>query len=66
MPVTSTVLNASSLALSGFPFMSGFYSKDAIMETFIISSYPLSSSLLCLFSIILTSAYSMRLRIIVL
>lgn len=66
MPVTCTAFNSSILALSGFPFMSGFYSKDAIMETFMINSYPIFTSFLCFFSIILTSAYSMRVSIMLL
>lgn len=32
MPVTSQAINIGSLALSGLPFLSGFYSKDCIVS----------------------------------
>jgi len=32
-PVTYTMFLVGSLALMGFPFLSGFYSKDIILET---------------------------------
>jgi NADH:ubiquinone oxidoreductase subunit 5 (subunit L)/multisubunit Na+/H+ antiporter MnhA subunit len=33
MPITSTTMLLATLAISGVPFFSGFYSKDAIMGT---------------------------------
>lgn len=33
LPISSTALTTNGLALSGLPFLSGFYSKDTILET---------------------------------
>jgi NADH:ubiquinone oxidoreductase subunit 5 (subunit L)/multisubunit Na+/H+ antiporter MnhA subunit len=41
MPVTYICFLIGSLSLSGFPFFSGFYSKDVILET-AIGSYTLT------------------------
>jgi len=63
IPLTITCLNIANLALCGAPFLSGFYSKDLILETCLFS--PTNS--LALFLIFLatgiTAAYSIRLSI---
>nr|AYR05113.1 NADH dehydrogenase subunit 5 [Cryptorhynchinae sp. 8 ACP-2013] len=61
LPVTCTCFMVSNFSLCGLPFLSGFYSKDLIMEIF---SMKLSSILiytLFYISIGLTVAYSIRL-----
>jgi len=44
LPFTYIVMFVGSLTLSGFPFMSGFYSKDLIIESS-VSFFTLNSSL---------------------
>lgn len=66
MPVTCICLNVANLALCGFPFMAGFYSKDLIVESFLYSSLPLSTSLLMILSVCLTRGYSVRLSVLTL
>lgn len=63
MPVTTTCLNVANLALCGFPFIAGFYSKDLIVESFICSSFPVSTRVLMILSVCLTGAYSVRLSV---
>mgnify|MGYP001791418902 CR=1 FL=1 len=63
MPVTCRCFNLANLALCGFPFMAGFYSKDLIVESFLYRSSPASTSLLLILSVCLTSAYRIRLSV---
>jgi NADH-ubiquinone oxidoreductase chain 5 len=66
MPVTCTSLNVANLALCGFPFMAGFYSKDAIVESFMISSFPLTTRIFMFLRVCLTGAYRIRLSLLTL
>jgi NADH-ubiquinone oxidoreductase chain 5 len=60
IPIASSCITIANLALCGFPFIAGFYSKDLILES-AINSYSNSFILiLALLSLGLTSFYSIR------
>lgn len=61
MPFTVTCFNIANLALCGFPFLAGFYSKDLILEIVLISQINFFSFFLFFFSTGLTVSYSFRL-----
>nr|YP_010728509.1 NADH dehydrogenase subunit 5 [Stictochironomus juncaii]WEF49750.1 NADH dehydrogenase subunit 5 [Stictochironomus juncaii] len=61
MPFTSSCLNVANLALCGFPFLAGFYSKDIILEMVLVSQVNLFVFFLFFFSTGLTVSYSFRL-----
>jgi NADH-ubiquinone oxidoreductase chain 5 len=61
IPLTSCYFLASSLALRGFFFMAGFYSKDLILEIFEYRVMGVFSLLIVLLSVALTVIYSIRL-----
>lgn len=61
MPITISCLNVANLALCGLPFLAGFYSKDIILETVLISEVNLFAGFLFFFSTGLTVSYSFRL-----
>lgn len=63
LPFVYSVFLIGSLSLAGFPFLTGFYSKDLILEL-AFSTYTLSSYFvfwLALLTVALTSFYSFRL-----
>nr|QHH25568.1 NADH dehydrogenase subunit 5 [Argiope ocula] len=59
-PLILSILGIASLSLMGIPFMSGFFSKDPIIETVIYSKLFSFMSFLMIISIGMTSAYSIR------
>jgi NADH-ubiquinone oxidoreductase chain 5 len=62
VPVTSLYFFGCSLSLCGFPFLSGFYSKDVILENFFIQgNLGVLVYFLVILRILLTGLYSTRL-----
>nr|YP_009443220.1 NADH dehydrogenase subunit 5 [Parapolybia crocea]ATP85020.1 NADH dehydrogenase subunit 5 [Parapolybia crocea] len=64
-PLVSIIFFVSSLSLCGFPFFSGYYSKDLIMEVLLMSKMNYLSLLMLLLSTLFTVSYSIRLLILV-
>jgi NADH:ubiquinone oxidoreductase subunit 5 (subunit L)/multisubunit Na+/H+ antiporter MnhA subunit len=60
-PFTYIAMSIASLALAGFPFFAGFYSKDFIIEISYFSNRNIFVVWLLLFSAVLTVIYSIRL-----
>ena len=63
LPYTSYIIIVCSLRLIGFPFLSGFFSKDLIIESS-ESLHILIPSVLILVSCLLTRTYSSRIAIL--
>nr|YP_006303375.1 NADH dehydrogenase subunit 5 [Concholepas concholepas]AFC65054.1 NADH dehydrogenase subunit 5 [Concholepas concholepas] len=60
-PLTVGCMNVANLALCGAPFLSGFYSKDLILEFSLHSPTNLLMVLLIFLATGMTAAYSLRL-----
>nr|UAA82165.1 NADH dehydrogenase subunit 5 [Walkerella microcarpae] len=61
LPLTLSMFMISNLSLCGLPFMSGFYSKDQILEYMFMNLNNMIIYLLLLLSTGLTVSYSIRL-----
>lgn len=61
LPFTYVMVFIGSLALMGFPYLSGFYSKDLILELTYETHYIVFAWWLGSFSALLTAFYSLRL-----
>nr|YP_011020992.1 NADH dehydrogenase subunit 5 [Gastrolina depressa]WQM20644.1 NADH dehydrogenase subunit 5 [Gastrolina depressa] len=61
LPLTSTYFNICNLSLCGLPFMSGFYSKDLIVEFMSLNYLNIYVYIIFFISIGLTVSYSFRL-----
>ena len=63
IPFTSAMMTIGTLALIGFPFTAGYYSKDAIIEAAYASTRPGHTlAFLCtVVAALMTSFYSWRL-----
>nr|BDQ44312.1 NADH dehydrogenase subunit 5 [Amynthas phaselus] len=60
MPTTTSCFMLANMSLCGAPFMSGFYSKDMIVESSMFYSNNLIMLIIILFTVSLTSFYIMR------
>lgn len=60
MPITNSTLGLTTIALIGVPFISGFFSKDAIIESLISSKLTTINSFIIILSIGITTSYSLR------
>nr|QAU54046.1 NADH dehydrogenase subunit 5 [Aquilonastra batheri] len=60
LPNTSACIILGSLALSGIPFLAGFYSKDLILEIGLTNLSNFLGIILSLIATLLTSVYSFR------
>jgi len=61
LPLVRIIFNCSSISLCGIPFLSGFFSKDLILEIFLISKFNKFIILILFISIGLTIIYTIRL-----
>ena len=63
LPYTYAFMLIGTLALTGFPFLSGFYSKDAIIEFAYLKNSPIGNyaATIGILTAFLTSIYSWRL-----
>nr|AKE36795.1 NADH dehydrogenase subunit 5 [Rubiconia intermedia] len=61
IPFTCSCFCISNLSLCGFPFLSGFYSKDLILDQMVLSYFNFYVYILFYLSLGMTVSYSLRL-----
>nr|YP_010586284.1 NADH dehydrogenase subunit 5 [Hydroptila angulata]UZZ44046.1 NADH dehydrogenase subunit 5 [Hydroptila angulata] len=66
MPLTGSYFLVSNLALSGFPFLAGFYSKDLILDSVSMMNVNFIMWLMFMISTMLTISYTVRMLYFVL
>jgi NADH-ubiquinone oxidoreductase chain 5 len=64
LPLTGAFFNLANLALCGFPFLAGFYSKDILVEIALIRRWGVITLPLLGAMVGLSAAYSTRLTIL--
>lgn len=60
IPITASCITIANIALCGIPYIAGFYSKDLIIEISIKSPFNIIIIFIVIFSVCLTSFYSIR------
>lgn len=60
-PMSFFLFLLGSLAIMSFPFLSGFYSKEAIIESSLAPQYPIYIYILMVIGAVFTSIYSFKL-----
>lgn len=61
LPYTSSCFIISRFSLGGLPFLSGFYSKDMILESLFIGEYNFFYCFIFFISVVFTMSYRVRL-----
>jgi len=65
MPFTCGLLLFTNLSLIGFPFMSGFYSKEMILGTYLRENCSVLGFVILFFSLVFTGSYSVRIILLI-
>lgn len=65
-PVATSCILVANSALCGLPFLAGFYSKDLIIELFLVGGFNFLILLLSLIAVGFTALYSIRFSLVVL